>query len=206
MGLRLITPPAEEPVSLDEAKAHLRITGNAEDTILALYIAAARQWIDGRDGWLGRAILTQTWELVLDEFPASEIRLPFGPVQQVSSVKYDDAGGIEQTIDPGDYTLDATSSLPWILPAISWPATLDAINSVRVQFVAGYPSAADVPAPIRAAILLLVKDLYGTAGSQLVRSETVEGVGSVSYSDPEVGSRFLQGAVANLLSPYRVFS
>lgn len=192
MGLRLITPPAVEPVSLEEVKAHLRIADDDSDTLLPIYIAAARQWIDGNDGWLGRALVSQTWELTLDEFPTSEIRLPLPPVQSVTSVKYDDGDGIEQAIDSADYYLDTTGGVGWVVPLanVSWPATLAGVNTVRVRFVAGYATAADVPAPIRAAILLMVGHLFAN------REAVMSGPNDI---------RQLPLGVDALLAPYRVF-
>ena len=65
-ALRLVTAPAQEPVTLAEAKERLRITGDSFDADLHSLLRAARQEIDGSSGWLGRALITQTWDLVLD--------------------------------------------------------------------------------------------------------------------------------------------
>lgn len=191
MGLKLITPAAEEPVSLDEAKHHLRVDHSDDDDLIALYIAASRQDIDGRDGWLGRALVSQTWELSLDRFPRAEIQLPFAPLQSVVSIKYYAPNGIEQTVSVGDYEVDAASEPGWVIPGTSgWPSTLDAINAVRVRFIAGYGDAADVPAPIKAAVLLRVGDLYANREAQMV--------GATGH--------VLNPTLQALLQPYRVWS
>lgn len=196
MGLKLIIPPVAEPVSLDEVKAHLRLETMDDDGLLVIYIAAARAWIDGKDGWLGRCLMTQTWELSLDTFPRSEVRLPLAPVQSIASVKYDDADGTEQTIVAGDYYLDNTSDPSWLLPLadVAWPTPLSGTNTVRVQFVAGYPSAAEVPAPIRVAILLLTGHFFNNREA-------------VSSSQFRSGSsdQPLPFGVDALLAPYRLF-
>lgn len=208
MGLKLITLPAEEPVSLAEAKAQLRVATNDQDDYIGALIKAARQQIDGQDGWLGRALITQTWELTLDSFPVSEIRIPLPPLQSITSVKYDDSHGLEQTINAADYTVDTSQPFAWIIPnsANAWPATLNAINSVRVRFVAGYGAAAAVPEPIRQAILLSVRRLY-SIGEQnpFISERTVEGVGTRRWAVSDSTSRVIEGAVSNLLSTYRVF-
>jgi uncharacterized phiE125 gp8 family phage protein len=192
MALRLITPPAAEPLSLTEVKAHLRVDHTDDDALIALYLTAVRQWIDGKDGWLGRALMPQTWELSLDEFPTAEIRLPLVPVQSVSSVIYDDADGIPQTVDPDDYWLDDVSEPAWIAPVadVSWPTPISAVNAVRVRFVAGYANAASVPFPIKAALLLMVGHLYRNRESVMQEQ-----------GKPEV----LPMGVDALLSTYRVF-
>lgn len=192
MGLRLITPPTAEPVSLVEAKRHLRVEHSDDDDYIAMLVTAARQTIDGRDGWLGRALMPQTWEYVFDAFPAGEIRLPFTPIQSIAGIFYDDTDGLEQTVDPAGYYLDNASYIPWVMSSAGWPtSTLSAVNAVRVRFVAGYENAAAVPAPIRHAILLMVGHWY-------MNREAV----TVSTADPKV----LPMAVDALLTPYRVWA
>lgn len=161
MGYRIITPPTVEPISLAEIKQDLRIDHPDSDESLTRMMAEAREWLETR---LQFKLLTQTWEFVIDSFPVAEIRLPFGPVQTIASVKYDDADGLEQTIDPADYFLDNASFRvipePWLFPALSWPVTLDAVNAVRIRFVAGYATPALVPGPAKSAFRLKVRELY----------------------------------------------
>lgn len=188
MGLKLITSPAAEPLSLTEVKQHLRISHNDDDAMLAIYLAAARQWIDGPDGWLSRAIMTQVWELTLDAFPCSEIRLPLIPVQSIDTIKYDDADGLEQTMPNTDYFLDNPAHPSWVLPMedTGWPTTMATANAVRVRFVCGYANAAAVPGPLKAAVLLMTGWLYENREAK-----------------PE--DALTQGAVRMLLNPYQMF-
>lgn len=157
MPLVLITPPAEEPVSLAEARLHCRVDGTAEDTLLSLFITSARR---AAEHLCGRAFVTQTWELRLDAFPAAEIELAKPTVLAITSLKYTDAAGVEQTIDPSNYALDPYDAVSpgWLLPAVgySWPATQDIANAVRVRFTAGYGAAAAVPANIKSWMLLQI--------------------------------------------------
>lgn len=151
MPITTITEPAGEPVTSAEVKASARIDGSEFDSEIALLIAAVRQDAEHR---LGRRLLTQTVELVLDAFPAAEIDLRLPGVQSIVSVKYLDAAGVEQTMAGTTYSLvdqGAEVSPTWLLPAngTSWPATIDAANAVRVRFLVGYGDAADVPAAIR---------------------------------------------------------
>lgn len=155
MGYRLVTPPASLPVTVAEAKAHLRVDHNDEDEKIEALISAATSYLDGRSGVLHRCIVAQTWELTLDEFPTEEIEIPLGPVQSVTAVTYVDLSGATQTVSLTDYYVDVTSPTAWIVPQIEWPNTMQAANAVAVSFVAG-TSVSSVPAAIKHAILLLV--------------------------------------------------
>jgi uncharacterized phiE125 gp8 family phage protein len=167
-GLKLILAPDHEPITLIEARLHLRLdaTGSPashpDDALVTSLIKAARQHIDGKDGLLSRALITQTWELQLDGFPVNEIRLALPPLQSVSSVKYDDTAGVEQTVATANYAVDAVTPPGWVIPitGFSWPATMETPNAVRIRFVAGYGNAAAVPEPIKAAMKLLIGHLY----------------------------------------------
>lgn len=168
MALRRITAPETTPVTLVEAKAHLREDSNDYDVLIQALIESAVDYCEGPTGFLGRALIDQTWELVLDAFPdvETEIKIPLPPLIEVVSVKYDDAGGTEQTLDPSAYSVDNASEPGWVLPVGSWPETFDGINAVRVRFRCGYldqtvsPEVEKVPASIKAAIKLLVGNLY----------------------------------------------
>lgn len=159
MALKLITAPASTPISLAEVKRHLRIDSAAQDQNLELYIDAATASLDGVTGLLGRAIVTQTWDLYLDEFPASEIQIPLPPLSSVTSVNYYPPSGSETTVSSSNYTVDTVSVPGWIVPNsnFSWPTTLDAVNAVRIRFVAGYSA---VPPDLKLALLHMVGGFY----------------------------------------------
>lgn len=162
MGLTLVTPPATKPVSLEEAKRQVGIheSDTRYDDQLDGYIAAATDDLDGYDGKLGYALMPQTWDYTLDAF-SDAIEIPFGPVVSVSSVKYFDGEGVQQTVDADTYTVDL-SARPWVVlnSGLSWPTTLDAINAVTIRFVAG-KGASDA---IKQAILLQVDHWFNPTG------------------------------------------
>lgn len=169
MALKLIEPP-QPVVTWEEAKLHLRLDSDDEQSLVEGLIAAATNWIDGRNGWLGRAIGTQTWDLVYDAFPSGAIEVPFPPLQSVTGVFYADGEGVEQPVDTDDYFVDNDSVPGWVVPSSSWPTSMSTANAVRVRFVAGYT---EVPAAIKAAILLIVGHLHdnrGDAGGELPKS------------------------------------
>lgn len=166
MALKLIIPPTDPVITTAEAKAFLNIIDMTEDdTLIDSLIAAATAHVDGKMGTLQRALNPQTWELSYDAFPCGAIEIPLPPLISVESVKYDDSAGDEQTIDAANYYVDTASELGWIVPVstFQWPTALEAANSVRIRFVAGYEEesgASGVPDPIKTAILIMVSDLY----------------------------------------------
>lgn len=192
MTLKLITAPATEPVTSSEAKSHLRVDTTADDTLIGTLITAARQHVENH---LRRALITQTWELVMDAFPAGDvIRLPRPPLVSVTSIKYTDVAGNESTLSSAAYVVDTDSTKGRVVlkSGESWPSdTLAAANGVRVRYVAGYGSAAAVPNPIRQAILLLIGTLYENRESVLVAQ-------GVTVAQLPFG-------VEALLMPYRIF-
>lgn len=144
-----IQAPAAEPIAPADVKASARIDGAEFDSQLAIIIPALRRHVEGR---LGRRLINQTVELVLDRFPAAEIDLQLPSVSSIVSVKYLDANGTEQTLASNAYALDAASYTAWLMLAYGqqWPETIDAANAVRVRFVVGYGAeAAAVPEDIR---------------------------------------------------------
>lgn len=183
MSVIVVTPPATEPVTLAEAKAHLRVTYGLEDALITSLIAAARAYIEN---WCDRALITQVWKATRDAF-CPEIRLTGGVVTAIQSVKYIDADGVEQTLDSSAYVADLDSVPARIWPAVgsSWPTTAAQPGAVRIQYAVGYADAAAVPAPIKAALLLVLGDLFENRQGQ--QAETL----------------VENAAVSSLLWPYR---
>lgn len=191
MRIVVVTPPAPV-VTWEEADAHLKLDGDTtqQDEVEAM-IAAATAVIDGPTGWLGRAIGVQTLEARFDKlYPDCGVYLPYAPVNALVSVKYLDADDVEQTADLADFDLFGSELYPrkgrW-----AWAGGSSRREAVRVRYEAGY---ATIPAPIRAAILLMVGDLYrfrdsvamgGTGGAVEVPMTTT---------------------VSNLLWPFRVWA
>jgi uncharacterized phiE125 gp8 family phage protein len=164
--LRLVTAPAQEPVTLAEAKERLRITGDSFDADLAALLRAARQDLDGNTGWLGRALITQTWELVLSSFPTAgwPIEVPLPPLQSVVSVSYIDVAGATKVVAPADYRVLNRGTAAALLEAVDDWATdvdLERLDPIIVRFVAGYgDTPVDVPEPIRAWIIAMAGALF----------------------------------------------
>lgn len=191
----LVTPPAIKPVTLTEVKAALDIGYTAKDDLLNGLIDAATSYLDGWTGILGRCLVEQTWRQDFNDF-RSCLRLPLFPVISVSSVKYTDTVGAEQTIAAPDYSLrnDDLGAYVEFVSTYSFPALNAEGSSVRAQYVAGYANGgtvpsltSTVPAAIKQAMFLMIRQWFDNP------SNAVVGVTVAS----------MPMAVDALLAPYR---
>ncbi|HKJ75239.1 MAG TPA: head-tail connector protein [Alphaproteobacteria bacterium] len=200
-SLSRVTAPEIQPVTSAEAKTHLEVDDSDWDTLISNAIKAATQHLDGASGWLGRAIVQQTWDLKLDAFPA-RITIPLPPLRSITSITYTDPDGDEQTLASSKYQVVGQGGAQQgsIVPAYneSWPETRSIPEAVTVRFVAGYEPTSDsppdyranVPQPIKQAILLMVADMYAHRETAIV--------GAAATTVP------VSSTVAALLSPYIV--
>ena len=192
-----VAAPVAEPITLAEAKAHLKVTHSSQDDYIGALITAAREQIAGINGWLGRCLVEETFDLKLDFFPAC-IAIPVAPLRSVTSITYLDSEGDSQTLAPSLYQVSGIGASMGgaIQPAYEqgWPTTRDEPEAVTVRFAAGYPSdglspedlAANVPAPVKEALKLLVKQAFDDKDAE----------------DP-AGAMQIDKAVERLLAPYR---
>lgn len=169
MHLVLKTAPTVLPASVAEIKTHLRISHAADDAYLAAVASAVAEWIDGYSGHLRRALLTQTWYARMRDWPEGcRVRLPLPPLQSVVAVTYYDASNVLQTFGAGNYHVTAPNGGAGeieLAALASWPAVYDRPDAISIEFVAGYGNAAaNVPAPIRQAALLIAGDMYANRG------------------------------------------
>lgn len=180
-GLVQTSAPAAEPVTLAEAKLHLRVDGGDEDALIGSLVTAARQTCESASG---RSFVTQTWKLTLDHFRGWLIELPRPPLQSVTSIVYVDPAGVSQTLSASLYEVDVTSPTGTVAPIWSgyWPATQYKRQAVAITYVAGYGAASAVPEAIKAAIKLLVGHYYENREAVvtgMTASELPLGVGSL---------------------------
>lgn len=181
MKVSVITPPGEV-VSLDEAKKHLRVDFDEDDDYISGLVAAALAWLNGPEGWLGRALGVQTLEMVTDGFAdgcRAWIDLPYPPLIDIVSVKYINSAGVETTLDPGAYETALGQLRP--TDGNAWPSPRCQSDAVRIRYRAGGkfntedpPVLVDVlPKHARIAVLMLVGQWYQTR-EPIVLGETVE--------------------------------
>ena len=139
MSLSLNTPPAAEPVTLDDAKAHLKVDTTDDDALITSLISAAR----ARAEWhTGRAFVTQSWTLWLDGWPGI-IEIPLPPLQSVASVTAFALDDSATVLDAATYQVDTASSPARLTlkPNASPPVALRRINAIAIAFTAGYGDA-----------------------------------------------------------------
>lgn len=164
MTVRVIVEPVNMAVSLAAARDAARVNGSDLDAELEIHVRALTA---EAEHYTGRAIINRTYRVTLDSFPDA-IELPASPVASVSSVKYIDEAGAEQTLDPADYIVDDRSEPGYIVPGVdlAWPATQARVNAVNVEVVCGYGADdTTTPAPFKAYILARLKEIYAAPGT-----------------------------------------
>ncbi len=177
-SLTRATPPAAEPVSVSEAKAHLRVDISDDDSYISTLITAAREWCEQ---YLDRTLINTQWTMRLDSFPY-EIELPRPPIATSGtttavSLTYTLGDDSTATLSTTAYRVDRNSTPGVVrqLRAGTWPANLDDYNAVAVTWWAGYgASGTSVPAAIRHAILMIVGHWYESRSSVLTGSISKE--------------------------------
>lgn len=182
-----IAAPSEVPVSLDEAKAHLNIDHDDDDTLITSLVGAAVAHLDGYAGVLGRCLVTQQWRQDYQDWEWRH-RLPFPDVSSVV-VKYQDADNAEQTVDGALYEIieDARGAMVVFRDVFTKPGLYDdRVAPVSITLTAGFGDAEDVPQALKQAILLLIGHWY----------ENREAVTVGAFAE-------LPMAVKALIAPYR---
>lgn len=159
MRYKVTTAPATEPITLAEAKEHLRILHDDEDAMIELWITASREAVETMTR---RALITQTVTAKLDGWPSSlKIPLPLPPLISVSSITYVDSDGATQTLAANQYQVVASGEPAYIVPAyaVTWPTLRSQPDNVTIVFTAGYGAAASVPARAKQAMFLLMSHM-----------------------------------------------
>ena len=152
--------PVLEPVTLAEAKSHLRVTTVHEDSLVTAFLKSAREQLEL---YCWRGFMTQTWILYLDGFPVAceknphaSVWLPMAaPLVSITSVAYTEPSGTAGTLTENtDFLKDTAEEPGRIYPVYneSWPTVRDAPKSVVITYVCGWTAATAVPESIKAAI------------------------------------------------------
>lgn len=159
----LILPPAGEPLSLTEAKAHLRLDTVDEDDLVTALIVAARQIVEKATGL---ALLTQTWRIIADSWPAPlQVKLPLRPFASLAAIRVYDAANVATVLAAATYFVDAQPYAARVQFANSPPMPGRAIAGIELDVVAGFgATAASVPEPLRLALRMLVAHWFEARG------------------------------------------
>ncbi|KQS84129.1 hypothetical protein [Rhizobium sp. Leaf386] len=176
------------------------------DPVVAAQILATQRTIDGPKGWLGRALGKQTLELALDawEVCGDYLRLPYPPLISITSVKYLDQDDVEQTVPDTDYV--KTDFGIWFRSSFSRPYLSAQPDPIRIRYEAGYETNA-VPEEAKQAVILMVQQLRAVGSENLfLRSEEVEGVGTIQYTVSDQAENVIRRASESLLQGLRVYA
>ena len=167
--IELVTAPTSEPITITEAKNHMRVEHNDDDLVIANLINVAVNYVDA-SGMLGKAMITQTWSECFGPH-VSTVRLSLGPVQSVSSIQYYDANNVLQTETLSNYYVIGTKGYVTIYPksGFTWPTVFNREDAIKITYVIGYgDTAASVPATIKHALKMLVAHYYENRENELV--------------------------------------
>jgi uncharacterized phiE125 gp8 family phage protein len=181
----LIAGPALEPLSLSQTKIFLKIDGTDDDDLVTTLITAARLMVEASSG---RVLVSQTWRLVLDEWPYdSALRLPVAPVSSIAAARVFDAASNPQVVAANVLVLEQGNDPPLIRVVLPPPPIGRLSRGLEIDVVAGFgPAATDVPAPLRQAVLRLVARWFENRGDVVSRD-----------------SEALPGEIAALIRPYK---
>ena len=179
--------PGSRLISVDIAKAHLRVTHTDHDALIGDLIDAAQAFIDGPSG-IGYALAPSTWRYSLDTWPGvglssipwpvsgwatsqTPIRIPLTPVTAINSVTYVDQAGVTQTLSPSNYNADLDARPARIQPVygLTWPLIRDQIGAIKITFQAG---PATPPADLVNAMKLLIGHWYDNPNAVMSKDLT----------------------------------
>ncbi len=156
MPLTRSVDPTALPVSLPEIRAHTRVTNHDDDANLKTYMEEATEYIEDLSR---KQLITQTWRVTGYNWPGSIIELPKRPLQSVTTVKYTDSAGDQQTVSSSLYTVDTDATPGRIILNFgeTWPTNRGYVNDIEITFVSGFGDAgSDVPPGLRHAIKMMV--------------------------------------------------
>lgn len=184
-GLVQTSAPATEPLTLAQAKAWPELAEAEDhwDDLITALITAAREKVES---FCSRQLISATWRLTLDRFPATQIWLPRPPLQGITSVTYVDGAGTTQTWDSDSYDVDTDGEPGRLAPAYgkTWPVPRSEINAVKVTYTAGYgDDATDVPEILLLACRMLIEHWFDNRGVVGATAEMPWGVKSLLWSE-----------------------
>lgn len=163
MSIYISVAPTIEPISLEIAKEHLRVTSTDDNDYITTLIKTVRKFLEG---YTKRAFITQTQIYRFKDFPNNDslpVYLPNAPLQSITSVQYIDTDGTTETWSTDYYTTDIYSTEGNFYPSYgyTYPSVQDILNAVTVTYICGFgDDAADVPEDLRHAMLIMIHHWY----------------------------------------------
>jgi uncharacterized phiE125 gp8 family phage protein len=189
----LVTPPAIEPLTLDEAKLRAGqewVAGDPRDALMLGNIRAARAYVENDTGL---ALLTQTRDIYLDRVTGPVLRLPeqSRPLQSVTSIKTTDTAGVQTTLAPGGYVVDLATARIYLASGGAWPCDGRLFLPWTIRIVSGWASVALIPPDLFQAVALMTAHL-STFGRDVLQVGHIVATTPLGYED--------------LVAPYRVLT
>ncbi len=203
MGLTIVTPAASLPVSLSDLAPELASYSQsvANDAVLTQKLYEAVAWLESKTC---RCFIQSTWKQSFDNWPrfsllgCNEFKINLQPLSSISSVKYYDVNGAQQTVVASNYWVDTSSLPPRIVfkNSFAWPTVeIGRPSAVEVVFVAGYENAATVPYIAKLAIKKLAAYWYEKPEAATVADSTSPNATSPTFGEIPFG---VYTAVADL--------
>jgi uncharacterized phiE125 gp8 family phage protein len=189
----VVKTPGALPLDAAGLRARLRINTEAEDELLAAFLASAMSEIEGPDGW-GIALMAQTWTQTLDGF-SSIICLRGWPVTGIAEIRYMDPAGVWQTMDPDDYRLVSGTDPARLLPTSSffpWPDVMSGPGVVEIDYTLGKATPAEVNAALVTAMALLAGHYYENREAVIIGPSAAK----LPLGVPHIKTRFSRVPVA----------
>lgn len=157
MSYKVIIPPTAEPITLEQAKAHLNVVVPDDDALIQGMISAAREMVENKTN---RALMPQVIEVSAPTF--GSLTMPRIPFRSVVSLTYTDPYGADQVVDATGYFVNDYNEPPTFAPypGTAWPGIRYQDSAVRLRYEAGYADAASVPASLKHYMLLLIGTMY----------------------------------------------
>lgn len=198
-----VADPSIEVVLLDDLKAHIRVTHNKDDEYLTKLIVEAREEIEDISGL---ALISQTWQMMLDRWPGQRDQWWDG-VRQLPISELD--GGFPSTIDLVRYPLisvdtinvydeDSNATVVTISSVFdidiisrpgrmsiqrgaTWPIASRSINAIEINYTAGYGTeVSDLPTPLVRAVRNMAGYMYDHRGSGCTPAAAYKESGAIS--------------------------
>ena len=171
---QITVQPLIEPITLSEAREHLRNEGlTADDDYINTLITTARKWVEN---YTSRALINQTWVQSWDEVPGNAVfEIARNPLVSITSFQYYDENGDSQSYTT--YQTDTQSDVAILCPNYNttFPSVqLGRLNVINLTFVCGYGlTADDVPMDIKHAIKILLAYFYDDNRSGVYMDKTI---------------------------------
>lgn len=166
---KLITRSEVLPVNLSAVKEHLGIYHDEKNHNLTILMSAATSIAEKFTGQIFR-VGGDVYEQSLEGFP-DRVQLDYSPATGITSVKYFDGAGTEQTLPTGSYEfVDFTT--PQQVVFKNTPATTAREGAVKIRYVAGFKLSSEVPTDVKSAILLITQYLYDNPGDAVRQMPT----------------------------------